>query len=66
MAIKNTVTIDFLSTFVDYVFDCNLPGVLKVKLILPIGTQYKYNPYRNENVAALELQYCGSRAAIKF
>ena len=23
-------------------------------------------PYRNENVAALELQYCGSRAAIKF
>ena len=25
-----------------------------------------FNPYRNENVAALELQYCGSRAAIKF
>ena len=24
------------------------------------------NPYRNENVAALELQYCGSSAAIKF
>ena len=26
----------------------------------------KLPPYRNENVAALELQYCGSRAAIKF
>ena len=29
-------------------------------------TKSEPGPYRNENVAALELQYCGSRAAIKF
>ena len=27
---------------------------------------FQNHPYRNENVAALELQYCGSRVAIKF
>ena len=31
------------SLIVDNIFDCRLPDVLKVKLILPIGTQYEYS-----------------------
>ena len=37
-------------------------GVQYIRIFSMTGV----NPYRNENVAALELQYCSSRAAIKF
>ena len=46
MAIKNSVSNDFLSTFVDSinVFDCRLPGVTKVTLDrIPIDPDKKTN-----------------------